>query len=331
MQLNLVRSVVVIMDFLGAELARAERAEKMEKMRRLREERSERASVSSRKGKEKEREGSVYVNDGDDDDMGMDGIDGMDGDGMDDTRSLHSIHSSYVATPRPSTSTGSNASPPPPLLTSSSSLSPSLSVTSSPPIPPDSSANTLNRTVLKFNSDHKSLHLRLSPLQSVLRDLEKRLGAGSQDPVSIDNGPGVDAAPFNSGVGSDSGIYSNGHKRDGVTVHSYGYNTSSVKRRPQEFSIRSSTGWKGVLERMLSSFPSSYSPSSSSSNINAANALRERQEREAEKTTRIIVGCMEDMKALWKDPVVRSMLRAREVRLEERGGLSVPYFVYLPV
>ena len=77
---------------------------------------------------------------------------------------------------------------------------------------------------LKFTADHKSLHLRLSPLQSVLKDLERRLGAGSQDPVSMDDGPGVDAAPFN----SSNGGY--GFGREGITIHTY--NAASLKRKP---------------------------------------------------------------------------------------------------
>lgn len=333
MQLNLVRSVVVILDLLGVEIARAERMGKAKRDGRDgRDERAERASLGSRKGKERERdrerEPSIYSRDedtfGEDGDGdGEDEVDGMDG--MDDAQSLHSL--------RASTSLSLSLSPPLPNHNHNHSpishFRPSTSSSSSASPPtlaaPSNAQNTNtneNRAPFKFTQELKSLHLRLSPLRGVLRDLEKRLGAGSQDPVSVDieGGSGGDAAPFNS-----TGSSGNGIGREGVTVHTF----SNIKRKPQEFSVRSGTGWKGVLERMRSSLPySSNGSNGSSSSLNgsgsangARDAFRERQEAEAEKTGRIIGECAGDMRQLWGDRTVRALLGARDVRLEERGGL----------
>ena len=45
--------------------------------------------------------------------------------------------------------------------------------------------------------------------------------------------------------------------------------------------------------------------------------------RKAAEVTGVVVGCAEDMKALWEDNVVQEMLRRKKVRMEEEPGLCV--------
>jgi hypothetical protein len=45
--------------------------------------------------------------------------------------------------------------------------------------------------------------------------------------------------------------------------------------------------------------------------------------RKAAEVTEVVVGCAEDMKALWEDHAVREMLRRRKFRMEEEPGLCV--------
>jgi hypothetical protein len=45
--------------------------------------------------------------------------------------------------------------------------------------------------------------------------------------------------------------------------------------------------------------------------------------RKAAEVTGVVVGCAEDMKALWEDSAVQEMLRRKKIRLEEEPGLYV--------
>ncbi|KAI5119021.1 hypothetical protein M0805_001880 [Coniferiporia weirii] len=133
---------------------------------------------------------------------------------------------------------------------------------------------------LAFTEAHKLLKLRLTPLRRVQADLERRLGSGAEEPIPVPPGVSTSAAPF-----------------DGFSG------------RPQEFYVRSSTGWKSALDKLRNS---------SGSREEALG--RERREREAEESTAIIAGCREDMYALWTDSVVRQMLDRRKQRLEDSAG-----------
>ncbi|KAH8111204.1 G-alpha-domain-containing protein [Phellopilus nigrolimitatus] len=139
---------------------------------------------------------------------------------------------------------------------------------------------------LALSETHKLLRLRLAPLRRVQADLERRLGSGAEEPVSVAGGPPTVAAPF-----------------DG---------TPAAGRRPQEFYVRSSTGWKSALDRLR--------PRSSSAGSREEAQERARRERDAEESTAIIAGCCEDMHALWTDSVVRQLLTARRLHLEDSAG-----------
>ncbi|KAH8111207.1 hypothetical protein DFH11DRAFT_1729676 [Phellopilus nigrolimitatus] len=120
---------------------------------------------------------------------------------------------------------------------------------------------------LALSETHKLLRLRLAPLRRVQADLERRLGSGAEEPVSVAGGPPTVAAPFDA---------------------------SGAARRPQEFYVRSSTGWKSALDRLR--------PRSSSAGSREEAQERARRERDAEESTAIIAGCCD---ALWTDSVVR--------------------------
>lgn len=156
---------------------------------------------------------------------------------------------------------------------------------------------------LAFTEYHKLLKLRLVPLRRVQRDLEMRLGSGAEEPVPIAE-PTI-AAPFD-GPTSNSAM---------TGTATYFTPSSAPSRRPQEFYVRSSTGWKSALERLR--------PRSSTSSRDSRDAEYFRREREAEETSAIIAGCRDDMYALWTDPVVREMLDRKKMRMEDSGGLYV--------
>ena len=119
---------------------------------------------------------------------------------------------------------------------------------------------------------------------SIQADLERRIGSGAEEPISVPRGMPTIAAAFE--------------------------NAPAI--RTQEFYVRSSTGWKGTLDKLRSSAGSREEAQ-----------VRERREREAEETTQIIAGCRDDIRALWNDEVVHQMLDRRKKRLEDCPGLYV--------
>ncbi|KAH8103250.1 G-protein alpha subunit-domain-containing protein [Phellopilus nigrolimitatus] len=128
------------------------------------------------------------------------------------------------------------------------------------PPPPPAAGIALSET-------HKLLRLRLAPLRRVQADLERRLGSSAEEPVSVAGGPPTVPAPF-----------------DGASSTAVG-----AAHRPQEFFVRSSTGWKSALDHLR--------PRSSSA------GSRE-----------------EDMHALWTDSVVRQLLTVCRLHLKDSAG-----------
>lgn len=147
----------------------------------------------------------------------------------------------------------------------------------------------------------------------------------------------TEAAPFAGfgGLGLGAGAGGGGLGGEGTATGTPGalrvmspYYVPPSRRAPQEFYVRSSTGWKAAFERLRpglgSARPSSSSEGQSgsgSSSKQEAKEARSRREREAEETTRVIAGCREELGELWRDEVVRAMLKRRRLRLEEGGGL----------
>jgi guanine nucleotide-binding protein subunit alpha len=100
--------------------------------------------------------------------------------------------------------------------------------------------------------------------------------------------------------------------------------SGGVLPRPSEFAVRSRDGWRSALERFRTR------PQNAQENARAADA----RVRKAAEVTEVVVGCAEDMKALWEDAAVQAMLRRRKIRMEEEPGLCVissflPSFLFL--
>ncbi|KAI6037976.1 guanine nucleotide binding protein, alpha subunit [Pisolithus marmoratus] len=127
-------------------------------------------------------------------------------------------------------------------------------------------------TVYKFTDKHRLLKLRLAPLRTLLVDLEKRLGPGSQEVYALSRPPSDPAE-------------------------------SRVRRR--EFGVSSSNGWKSILDKLRSSG-------------NRPNS--EPREVGHDKVTDVLVGCRDDIKHLWQDPVVKQILSHRRSKIEESSG-----------
>jgi len=89
-----------------------------------------------------------------------------------------------------------------------------------------------------------------------------------------------------------------------------------VLPRPPEFAVRSRDGWRSALERFRTR------PQDAEVNARAADA----RVRKAAEVTEVVVGCAEDMKALWEDAAVQGMLRRKKIRMEEEPGLYVICF-----
>ncbi len=192
-------------------------------------------------------------------------------------------------------------------------------------------ANSTPLPKLNFDEKHRLLKLRLTPLRHVQRDLEVRLGAGAEEPApALAGAATTEAAPFggtsssasagrNAGLGplGPAGAVTGGVLSGGMSMTPYFVPPS--RRGPQEFYVRSSTGWKAALERLRP--PGSGRSSTDREREGNIQDAKNKREREAEETTRVIAGCREDIGALWGDEVVRTILARRRLRLEEGGGL----------
>lgn len=188
---------------------------------------------------------------------------------------------------------------------------------------------------LLFDDKHRLLKLRLTPLRHVQRDLEVRLGAGAEEPAPALAGAAMtEAAPFGGASTSTAAVASASRSQGLGVVGAAGAVTGGVlggglaphfvppsRRGPQEFYIRSSTGWKAALDRLRPAGSGRSSLSTDREREGNGRDAKSKREREAEGTTRIIAGCREDIGALWEDEVVKTMLARRRLRLEEGGGL----------
>ncbi|KAI0296788.1 guanine nucleotide binding protein, alpha subunit [Multifurca ochricompacta] len=91
---------------------------------------------------------------------------------------------------------------------------------------------------------------------------------------------------------------------------SYNPGPGGVLPRPSEFAVRSRDGWRSALERFRTR------PQDAQETARAADA----RVRKAAEVTEVVVGCAEDMRALWEDSAVQEMLRRKKIRMEEEPG-----------
>ncbi|EKM56244.1 uncharacterized protein PHACADRAFT_253262 [Phanerochaete carnosa HHB-10118-sp] len=137
------------------------------------------------------------------------------------------------------------------------------------------------------------LRMRLTPLRQVETDLKMRLGAGADEIVDASLMSGVEAmmaTPFDDST----------------------YPTPSRRFTPKEAVVRSHRAWKErekarkEKDRALTMRPNSPSDP-------------------RDTATDVLVGCADDMSALWLDPVVRDIVRRR--RVMSQLGDSAEYFL----
>ena len=89
--------------------------------------------------------------------------------------------------------------------------------------------------------------------------------------------------------------------------------SGAVLPRASEIAIRSRDGWRTALERFR------VRPQGAEEDARAADA----RVRKAAEVTEVVVGCADDMKALWEDSAVQGILRRKKIRMEEEPGLYV--------
>jgi guanine nucleotide-binding protein alpha-1 subunit len=140
-----------------------------------------------------------------------------------------------------------------------------------------------------FTEQHRVLRLRLAPLKNVQTDLERRIGA-----VSEEVKPGPVSEAF----------------------------TEALPLPPQltvrEAYVQSRDGWRSALAKMR--------PRQSHEE---STRLSEQRARLDAEVTEVMAGCAEDMKTLWEDRVVRDLLKRKKIRMEDAPGLFVRFASFI--
>jgi hypothetical protein len=93
-------------------------------------------------------------------------------------------------------------------------------------------------------------------------------------------------------------------------------------QQQQEFSINSRNGWKTALDRFRCGRATAAAAAAGETQ-QPTPAARRGWGAELNEITEVIASCADDMKAIWEDPMLRSALAKRNVRLEETPGLCV--------
>ncbi|KXN90125.1 Guanine nucleotide-binding protein alpha-4 subunit [Leucoagaricus sp. SymC.cos] len=132
---------------------------------------------------------------------------------------------------------------------------------------------------------HRSVLFRLSPLRRIENDLKAFLGAGSSESVEIHhpNRPNT-----------SDGL------RDSPSAQQI--SPPEDAKRPQEFCIWSSSGWKSILNQVKT------------------RSAQGKESQVPRMVRAVLNSCKDDIHLLWNDPVVQSLLRAKHGRLEETPG-----------
>lgn len=79
----------------------------------------------------------------------------------------------------------------------------------------------------------------------------------------------------------------------------------------REFGIISRNGWKSAFEKLRPA----------QEDGGRSELVLKRREEENYDFTDVVVGCKEDMKSLWEDPVVQQVLTHRKAQIEDSPGL----------
>jgi len=122
--------------------------------------------------------------------------------------------------------------------------------------------------ITPLNETHRTLIRKLGVLRGIERDLRSMLGAGASE---------------------ENDDYVGG-------------TTQFAPSKTQEFTIRSNSGWKGILSRIRDPVPG--------------------KESEAQrKVFQVIASSRDDLDRLWHDPATQAVLRNRQIFLEDTAGL----------
>lgn len=118
-----------------------------------------------------------------------------------------------------------------------------------------------------LNETHRKILKRLGALRQIERDLKTLLGSGAEEV----------------------------EPEGGDTEHQF-------LPKIEEFSVRSSSGWKDVLSRVRNPTPG--------------------KDVDIQRVAlQVITSCQDDILRLWTDPGTRSVLRSRETHIEDSPGL----------
>ncbi|KAI0674729.1 G-alpha-domain-containing protein [Trametes maxima] len=157
--------------------------------------------------------------------------------------------------------------------------------------PSGDASDTAPQPPLQFTNVHALLKLRLIPLRRVEADLKQLLGAATDELApdgSVSPTYAVDDA-------NAAALYDPG------------------RRRLAEFYVRSNNSWRETLR-------TAYQGRNGDAAGQEHSAMELEGQSKLEDATGIIASCAEDMQALWKDAVVREVLRRRKIRMEQTPG-----------
>jgi len=132
-----------------------------------------------------------------------------------------------------------------------------------------------NSTVVNPTERHHKTTLRLAPLRQVEKELKTFLGAGSEEVQITQRYVGMDAEQ---------------HFR------------MEFKNSVTEFCVRSTSGWKSVIDQIRNPQPG-------------------RESTAYKVGCQVVSGCKEDIRWLWEDTITKQILHQRHIRLEDSPGL----------
>ena len=183
----------------------------------------------------------------------------------------------------------------------------------------DSTTDIVPVTDDQLSGKHRVLKLRLAPLRSIQADLERKLGCGALEDHGQFNNNGRGHAQ------SASAITSTASPTESPSVDG---DELQIQRLPKEFYIRSNNSWKDRLKNGLKIVGRPYSGGSLHNTFRSWGGsekihLGEKDSAELEEITSIILGCKEDIKALWEDELVQKILSKKKHRVDESSGLCV--------
>uniref|UniRef100_A0A8H8CD70 G-alpha-domain-containing protein n=1 Tax=Psilocybe cubensis TaxID=181762 RepID=A0A8H8CD70_PSICU len=172
---------------------------------------------------------------------------------------------------------------------------------------------------------HQVLKMRLGPLRRVETDLKRRLGAGSDEDMGLPLPSPAPAAAAATGDGAATNVLG----RASLGPLSLETDSQGLARPLGAASAQREFGVTRLQEALQRGQRLVRKGSAQSVRRQArvgsgrATPVGEDGEGEGEMVddaTEILASCLDDMKALWTDDVVRAVLRKRRIRIEDTAG-----------